>query len=333
MATMLIGTSQGLYAKSLDADKDSDCSVVFKNNRVLGDIRSPVVCDREDSKRFYLGTTRSGIWRTDDAGISWTEINNGLVHKEVWWLAQQPETGHLYAGTGPASLYKSIDQGEHWDEYDNVLALDGRADWNLHLPPYFPRIRNIAFAHNDPSVIACAIEEGWLIRTSDGGNSWSTARNGLHQDVHAVTIMPDDPHIILAATGGGLYRSTDSGNTFGHCAGLDKPYVTHVLSNPKAPKMVFAVASDNRPSYWKMDEGAGTGFFLSSDSGKLWCEITAGIPPYVHAGSYAATWDPTDEHIIHVGLDDGSIWRVDLDGSASLWQTGFPAVTAISVTR
>ncbi|TAN25642.1 MAG: hypothetical protein EPN30_04800 [Actinomycetota bacterium] len=333
MATMLIGTSQGLYAKSLDENTDSASQVAFADNHKYGDIRSPVVCDSEDSKRLYLGTTRSGIWRSDDGGTSWTEINDGLVHKEVWWLAQQAETGHLYAGTGPAGLYKSIDQGRHWEEFDNLWQVEGRADWHLHLPPYFPRMRNIAFAHNDPSVIVCAIEEGWLIRTSDGGNSWSASRHGLNPDVHTVTIMPDDPHIVLAATGDGLYRSTDSGITFARCAGIDKPYVTHVLSNPKAPKMVFAVASDNRPRYWRMDEGAGTGFFLSSDSGRWWCEITAGVPPYVHAGSYAATWDPIDEHIIHVGLGDGSVWRVDLDGSASQWQAGFPSVTALAISR
>src|SRR5213593_5121628 len=77
-------------------------------------MRWPVVVDCDNPRRLYAGTSKGGMFRSDNAAQSWREINQGIIYKEIWSLVQHPRTGELYVGTGPASVFKSVDRGEHW---------------------------------------------------------------------------------------------------------------------------------------------------------------------------------------------------------------------------
>ncbi len=331
MPTLLIGTTDGLFAKPLD--RFSNPHLLGMGGRGYGAIRSLVLPDLKDPMRIYLSTTRAGVWHSEDSGESWQEINQGLVYKEVWSLAIQPSSGDLYAGTGPASLFRSKDGGSGWEEFEDLRSIEHRSEWFLHLPPYFPHIRDVAFSQSDSSLVVCAVEEGGILLTNDAGKSWVNVYDGICPDVHTVAVMPDNSKIILVATGDGTFRSTDGGSSFERCIGIDKHYSTHVLVDHRVPQAVFAVASDNQPRHWRTSIGAGTGFFVSFDSGCSWLRLAQGVAEYLYGGAHSALWDPFDERYVFVGLSDGSIWRVNLSGSSELWQSGLPPATALAITE
>ncbi len=330
MPTLLIGTPDGLFAKPLD--RSSDPYLLGMGGGGFGAIRSMVVPDLQDPRLIYVSTTRAGVWHSEDAGSSWQEVNQGLVYKEVWSLARQPNTGDLYAGTGPAALFRSKDDGSSWEEFEYLRSIEGRSDWFLHLPPFFPHIRDVAFSHGDSSLVVCAVEEGGILMTNDAGGNWVNVRDGICSDVHSVAMMADNAKILLAATGDGTYRSTDGGSNFELCAGIDKHYSTHVLTDVRLPHTVVAIASDNQPRHWRTSTGAGTGFFVSSDSGASWLRLAGEVTGYLQAGAHASIWDPFDERYVFAGLSDGSIWRLGLSGSAELWHSGLPPATALAIT-
>jgi len=328
MTKVYVGTAQGLFVAGIVGDRDYQLDLVGFERSDVGAIRSPVVASREG--RLFVATTRSGVWRSDDLGASWQEANRGLVSKEVWALQQHPTSGEIYAGTGPVGVYKSEDASGSWVEFEALRAMPSRADWFLHMAPFYARVRSIAIAEAEP-VVVCGIEEGWIVRTDDRGETWHSEREGLGGDVHMVAICPGDIAVVFAATGTGMFRSSDGGRTFARCDDVDRPYVTHVLTHPERPGMVFAVASHNLPRFWRRSEGAGTAFYLSHDYGKSWSRLERGYPDFIAAGAHAATWAIQDPDLLLVGLTDGSIWRIDNDGGGAVWLECGKPVTALSV--
>ena len=93
------GTTNGLFLVERESAHATIQSIGLQG---AGGFRAPVVVDCSDPVRLYAGTTRAGVFRSDDAGQTWCEINHGITYKDIWSLVQHPATGRLYAGTSPA---------------------------------------------------------------------------------------------------------------------------------------------------------------------------------------------------------------------------------------
>ena len=82
--------------------------------------------------------------------------------------------GVLYAGTKPACLYTSQDQGQHWSELTSFRKIFSRRFWfSPAEAPFTAYIQGIALSPLDPKVILAGIEFGAVVRSSDGGLTWS----------------------------------------------------------------------------------------------------------------------------------------------------------------
>lgn len=72
-----------------------------------------IALDPHDSARMYAGVEIGGAYRSDDAGVSWTGINEGLFD-DIHDLAVDPRDGsRVFAATG-GGLYVSQDRGADW---------------------------------------------------------------------------------------------------------------------------------------------------------------------------------------------------------------------------
>ncbi len=173
---------------------------------------------------IIAGTT-SGLFRSKDQGQTWAEINKGLTHRHVRWLAFHPEISDLeFAGTEPAGIFISQDGGDSWDERPEVSELREIHRWWLPYSPESGCVRGFAF--NGRRGYA-AVEVGGLLRSDDGGLSWNLAPGSdgqaafkepepgfIHADVHSVEVHPSSPDLLFAPTNAGFYRSTNGGETF-----------------------------------------------------------------------------------------------------------------------
>lgn len=331
MARLLIGTTAGLLEAPLDA---AAAPAPLPLGTGAGQtIRCPIVVDSGNPERLYAATLRSGVWCSDDQGRTWTAVNHGLVYQEVWSLEQHPVTGELYAGTGPAEIFRSASGGARWEEIGTLRTLSARSDWFLHIAPFFARVRAIALAAHDPGVIFGAIEEGWLVRSLDQGQTWDNLRNGIGHDCHVVALVPDCPNRVLAATFQGMFASSDAGDSFSRCEDFDASYVTQLTVHPRQPEVVYGAGATSLPGKWKGPHGADTRMFRSEDGGHTWARITCGLPPRLNGGPRAAAVDPADPDVYLLGLTDGSVWMT-ADGGQSCGRlfAGLPGwVTSLTV--
>jgi photosystem II stability/assembly factor-like uncharacterized protein len=301
--TLLIGTRRGLYKTQGD-------QVTSLGAEQYGEVRCPVVVDCADPNVLYAGTVRSGVVRSTDGGRTWQAINAGLTRPEVWWLAQHPTTGDLWAGVSPAAIFKSTDRGGHWRECEAIQRLPRRAEWSFPPPPHTPHVKHIDLRPDDPDDVIAAVEEGWLIRTTDGGATWTNLDNGSEFDSHTAYFMPGSPGVIVSTSGAGVYRSQDDGASFvASDAGLDRRYMAHLVVHPEQPRVVFTAAAAVPPPGWSRPQGAESAFYRSDDQGVTWQRLVEGVPDQLAAAPRSVVGDPLDPKTVYVGMTDGTIWR------------------------
>jgi photosystem II stability/assembly factor-like uncharacterized protein len=291
-----------------------------------------ILADAGDPDRVWAATERDGVWRTDDGGRHWAEKNHGLVYKHAMSLAQHPATGDLYVGTEPACIFTSTDGGESWRELESLRRLPTRKDWTFPGPPYVAHVRGIGLSASDPQIIFGAVEEGWLVRSTDGGDSWVNIKDGTEFDSHTVTILPDDPDVIVSASGAGLFRSTNGGDSFTDVtAGITHPYLINVAVHPDRPRVLFTAGAEVPPPGWRRPGGAGAGFYRSDDGGNSWRRLTGGLPERIEPAPRSVAVDPKAPDSVFFGLNDGEVWA-SRDGGEGFERLagGLPPVLGIA---
>ena len=307
---LLIGTGNGLYK----ADKDAITPLALGDH---GGLRCPVVVDKDDAKRLYAGTSRDGMFRSEDGGETWHEINAGLTKREVWYVAQHPKTGELWAGVSPSAMFKSADRGDSWKESESLQSLPSIKEWTFPNPPHISHVKHVSLREDDPNYVLGAVEEGWLIRTKDGGKTWENLRNGCEFDAHTAYYMPDDPNVVMSSSGQGVFRSEDGGDSFVNTtAGMDRRYMVHLVTHCEQPQTMFTAAAEVPPPFWTRPEGGNSAFYRSDNQGRSWQRLTGGLPELMVPAPRCAAGDPEDPNTVYFGFTDASVWKTANGGES-----------------
>jgi photosystem II stability/assembly factor-like uncharacterized protein len=311
---LYVGTEDGLYLAEPDGQQYRSHPLALQGK---GTLRSPVQIDRDDPRCIYAATSRSGMQRSEDAGQSWREINNGILYKETWCVVQHAKSGELFVGTGPSSVFKSADRGDSWIDCERLRDLPETIDWTFPRPPHVSHVKGLALHPDDPRVIFGAIEEGWVVRSQDAGNSWQNIKAGVEFDAHSVAVMPDNPAVVIATSGQGVYKSTNGGDSFVETSdGLECRYMAQLVCHPARPQVLFTAAAAVPPPFWRRPEGASSAFFRSEDQGETWQRLAGGLPEHFKAAPRATAGDPQNAEAFFVGMTDGTIWLSDNDGES-----------------
>lgn len=183
---------------------------------------------------IFAGTYGNGLFRSDDGGKSWVRRDAGQPHlRTVAFDPEDPET--VYAGTEPAELYRSRDGGETWSSV-GLQGLPEAPSWSL---PYSPRagaLRALLVPAGRTGLIYAGVEQGGLVKSEDGGRSWTVTENGVHKDIHSLFLDEENPEILYAATGGGFFRTRDGGTKLGQAPRrLHSRYLSAGGSPPSRP--------------------------------------------------------------------------------------------------
>lgn len=200
-----------------------------------------IIVDPRDSDHLQVAVSTAGVIETTDGGKTWAGRNRGMTNDyspdpEAEWvhdphfvtgcpsqpdrLWQQNHCGVFYSEDG-ARNWKKVSQpdaGVHFGFPVAVDARDGRSAWVVPAQGDFARM---------------AIDGGLCVaRTSDGGQSWQTFRDGLPQDNahdivlrHGLDIAGD--RLCFGSTTGNVYLSEDRGETW-QCLGNNLPPVYSV---------------------------------------------------------------------------------------------------------
>lgn len=306
------GTSDGLYL--LERGADGRASARRLGLEQVGGFRAAVVVDCADPRRLYVGTTRAGVLRSDDTGETWREINNGILYKDIWSLVQHPRSGRLYAGTSPAGVFRSDDGGDSWQACEALWQLPTTRQWHGPVAPFLSRMKDLTIQHEQPDEVIGAIEEGWVVRSHDGGETWQQIDSGVPHDSHTIRFVPGMPAALVLGSNGGWLRSTDGGQTWNDAnVGLEARRYTPapLVTRPSSKGVLFSSVTGVGPGGWNGPGGGDSAFCRSDDGGESWITLTAGLPRPMAAIPRAIAIDPTNADGYVAGATDGTLWATD----------------------
>ena len=190
----------------------------------------------------YAGTQGNGVYRSADRGRTWPPL--GMAGKVVKALAVSPhDPDVIYAGVKPAAVYKTTDGGQHWAELTGFRRIPNRWWWfSPAEPPFRAYVNAIAVSPNEPDVVLAGIELGAVVRSEDGGRTWSRHRHGALRDCHSLAFHRCDGQWVYEAggTGGGAAVSRDGGRTWEQPkSGLAKKYGVVCAADPTRPEVWY----------------------------------------------------------------------------------------------
>jgi photosystem II stability/assembly factor-like uncharacterized protein len=282
---------------------------------------------------FNGGGPGSAIWKTTDAGKTWTRLTgNGLPDNPIIG-----RIGLDIARSKPSTIYASIEVGPSGGtgagvNDDGTLAQPGQGRGGgggrgqTPPPPPDPKKSGIwrsddsgktwKFLSNqgdrwmyyskiriDPTNPEIAYQGGApFFKSIDGGKSWRQVPGIPHSDHHAIWINPRDNNHILLGNDGGLDVSYDQGETW-------------EFINTMALGQFYAISADMRKPYYVcgglQDNGSWCGpSGVRSPTGILnsdWFRVGGGD------GFYTAN-DPSDWRVLYSESQDGNSNRVELPG-------------------
>jgi photosystem II stability/assembly factor-like uncharacterized protein len=235
---------------------------------------------------FYMAAVNGGIWKSEDAGRTWTPIFDREGTGSIGALAVAPSDPNvIYAGSGEGlqrpdlsvgdGVYKSVDGGATWT---HLGLRDGQ------------QIASIAVDPNDANRLFVAVLG------------------------HPYGPNPER----------GLYRSLDGGATFTRVLYVnDNVGAFDVTLDPRDPALVYATLWAARQAPWEIGasfEIAGSGIFKSTDGGATWTRLGAGIPARIGRAEVAVA--PSSPNVVYAfadvetkGEDSGALYRSDDAGA------------------
>ncbi len=231
---------------------------------------------------FYFGGTGGGVWKTTDGGASWDSVSDKFFRTgSVGALAvADSDPNVIYAGMGEGCIrgnasagdgvWKSTDAGKTW-------AYAGLKDTQQ-----IPRVR--VHPKNPDLVYVAALGHTWgpnpergIFRSQDGGKTWKKILFVDEKTGASDLVMdPVNPRVLYAGfwqvgrkpwtlesggPGGGLWKTTDGGDTWKKLAGgLPEGVVGRVgvAVSPARPERVWAVVEAEKGGVFRTDDGGET---------------------------------------------------------------------------
>jgi photosystem II stability/assembly factor-like uncharacterized protein len=285
---------------------------------------------------FYMGSTGGGVWKTTDAGHAWVNISDGQIPLGSMGAVEvslsNPDV--IYVGTGSSKIrsnvsigrgmYKSTDAGRTW-KFSGLRDAGQISTVRVH--PTNPDLVYVA-ALGNPFIDS---KERGIYRSSDGGKTWKqilfVSESAGAADLE---IQPSSPNVLFAcmwhgqrkpwtiisgAREGGIYKSTDGGDTWTKLGG-GLPNELFGRSN-----VAISASMPNR-IYALIEAKPGSGLYRSEDAGANWTLIN-GSPNLITRPFYYTTLgvDPNDANLLFIGNEG---WFKSVDGGKSFRSSPAP---------
>lgn len=244
---------------------------------------------------FIDGGPGSAIWKSTDAGATWTKLTRGLPSEELGkiGLAVSPANGDIVyaiveAANRAGGFFRSTDGGQNWERMSSTTA---------NPPFYYHKLYPDPV--NPDRVYSMDVR---LMVTEDGGRTWRSIQGrSTHVDNHALWIDPDDPTHLINGNDGGLYQSFDRGRTWSYIANLPlvQFYRVDVAQSESPFYLVCGGTQDNNS--------------VCGPSGSLNAHGIANADWFITTGGdgFTSRIDPEDPHIIYAESQHGEMVRFD----------------------
>lgn len=258
---------------------------------------SAIAVDPTNASIVYLGGANGGVWKSTDAGNTWTPLTDNQPSLSVGAIAIDPSNHNtIYVGTGEGNYAAGGIIGDSYYGAGILKSTDGGGTWAQITGPFVGPfgsdslsggafIGTLAVSPSNSQVLlaglysASSSNPSGLYRTADGGTTWALVLDGSSFAPNPCTSVVFDPtneNNVYAALGNfmgdpfltnGVYKSTDGGQTW-----------TELLAESAnvAGRIVLAIAPSSPTTLYAsvaqaLSVGSGLlGVYKTTDGGTTW---------------------------------------------------------------
>ncbi len=294
---------------------------------------------------YYFGACGGGVWKSEDGGLNWSPISDGYFKTgSVGAVAvSEYDPNVMYVGMGEApirgnvshgdGMYKSVDGGKTWKHI-------GLGDtYQISRVRIHPRNPDLVYVAALGHVYGSNMQRG-VFRSKDGGETWEKILY-VSDKAGAIDLIldPFNPRVIYAAfwsahrtpyslvsggPGSGLYKSTDSGDTW------EELHRKPGMPQGVLGKIGVAASGAQQDRVWAIVEAEQGGVFRSDDGGKTWARVNSERRlrqrAWYYSRIYADPKNPNKVYVLNTGfyrsMDGGRTFssiRVPHGDNHDLW--------------
>ena len=290
-----------LSSKTFDAFKLRNIGPAFMSGRI-----ADIAIVQDDPATWYVGVGSGGVWKTENAGTTWTSLFEGQGAYSIGAIGLDPsDPNRVWVGTGENN------GGRHIGFGDGVYkSNDGGKSWKNMGLKTSEHVSKIIVHPEDPNIVWVASQgplwseggERGIFKTVDGGETWTnTLKSGPFTGATDLIADPRNPDRLYAAMwqhhrtvaaylGGGpesgLWKSEDGGETWEELkSGLPAGNIGKIglAISPMRPDVVYAAIEQDRRT---------GGVWKSTNRGASWAKqsdaVGAGTGPHYYQELYAS---------------------------------------------
>ena len=220
------------------------------------------------------------------AGLAMRNIGPAFMSGRVSDIAAHPtDPGTWYVAVGSGGVWKTGNSGTTWQP---IFENEGSYSVGcLTIDPHDPATIWVGSGEN-VSGRHVGYGDG-VYRSRDGGATWENL--GLKESEHIgrIVVHPEDPNTVYVAAQGplwsaggerGVFMTTDGGATWEKVlGGGEYTGANEVVMHPANPDILFAVLHQRfRDVAALMNGGPESGIHKSTDGGRTWRQVKAGLP-------------------------------------------------------
>lgn len=130
------------------------------------------------------------IWKTTDAGKTWTALTNGIEPKAQFSrIIVHPENSNIVFAGSNYGLFKSVDGGQNWTnigvgKLNNNTIINMDYYYNAGTGRFVLYVADQVRYYPDGSTTRC---DGGIFRSEDNGESWTNINGNLYLDINRLT--------------------------------------------------------------------------------------------------------------------------------------------------
>jgi len=220
----------------------------------------------KDRAHYFVAVASGGVWKTTNAGTTFAPVFDGEGSFSIGAVTMDPaDSNTIWVGTGENNSQRSVAYG------------DG------------------------------------VYKSTDGGKSWKNMGLKASEHIAKIAVHPKDSDTVFVASQGplwgaggdrGLFKTTDGGKTWANLLKTDENTgVTDFVLDPRNPDIILAATYQRRRHVWTLvNGGPGSAMHRSTDGGKTWKKITAGLPGN-ELGRIALAYAPSDPDTIYAEVE------------------------------
>ena len=235
-----------------------------------------VVAPKGKNYTIYVASASGGVWKTENEGTTWTPIFEHEVSAAVGDIALAPSDPQtIWVGTGEHNIFRSSQAG-------------------------------------------CGI-----YKSTDGGKTWAHMGLSDTNTIARIVVHPTNPDIVYVAAGGhewtknaerGVYKTADGGKTWQKALFVnDETGAYDLIMDPRSSDTLYAAMWQRTRKKWNDPRNdaltTGSGIFKTTDGGKTWTPVNAGLPEARWRGRIGLDICLTKPDVLYTLVDNYEVSR------------------------